>query len=968
MRIHFGLFVILFIANFIQAQVVTSLPVYATQYDSIVVFFDATQGNQGMMGYTGNDVYAHTGVITNYSTSPSDWKHVIAPWNVNLPQCQLTRIATDLYKLVIGYPRQYYSVTDPAEKILQLAFVFRNSTGSVTGREVGGADIFLDLYDPGITTVILQPAVAVPFGDPRRSPLFSSGNDTISVIATAATIGTQISNMKILVNQITVAQVANDTINYEFYSSNYNPGFQEIVVVSLDTAGIADTASFLIMINPPVTEEPRPTGIQDGINYINSTTVTFSLFAPYKKFVYLIGDFKNNDWRVDTLYYMKRDYVDADSVHYWITLDGLTPGEEYTFQYLVDGEIRIADPYTDKILDPWNDQYIPSAIYPNLTSYPFGKTSEAVAVFQTNQTPFTWVYSDTFQRPEKHKLVIYEMLLRDFLQQHDFATLQDTLTYFKKLGINAIELMPINEFEGNSSWGYNPSFYFAPDKYYGPKENLKRFIDECHRHGIAVIQDIVLNHSYGQSPLVRLYWDAQNSRPSAQNPWYNQVSPNPVYSWGYDFNHESQATKIFVDRVTRYWLTEYKVDGFRFDFSKGFTNTPGDGSAYDAARIAILERMADKIWEIDTTVYVILEHFTDNAEEKVLAEYSHGMMLWGNSNYNYNEATMGYHTGGKSDFSWGYYGTRGWLAPHLVTYMESHDEERLMFKNISYGASSGNYSVRDTSVALQRQQMVGAFFFTYPGPKMIWQFGELGYDYSINYNGRLGEKPLRWDYLQQPDRERLFKTWAALLQLRNQNEVFTSSQTQVNLWLNDVNGRKRIRLTHSSMNVSIVGNFGVTDQTIDPGFVHPGVWYDYFSGDSVVYISGSLNLNLHPGQFHIFTDQKLPSPEPGLIIGIQEPVTQVPFHYQLWQNYPNPFNPVTTITFEIPRNERVQLFIYNILGQLVKTLTDEIYQPGRYRLSWDGTDQSGNRIASGIYFLQLRAGEYIQNRQLILLK
>ncbi len=134
---------------------------------------------------------------------------------------------------------------------------------------------------------------------------------------------------------------------------------------------------------------------------------------------------------MDTLYYLKRDVVNADSVHYWITLDGLTAGEEYAFQYLVDGEIRIADPYTDKILDPWNDQYIPPAIYPNLKPYPFGKTSEAVAVFQTNQTPFTWVYSDTFQRPEKHKLVIYEMLLRDFLQQHDFATLLDTLAYLK---------------------------------------------------------------------------------------------------------------------------------------------------------------------------------------------------------------------------------------------------------------------------------------------------------------------------------------------------------------------------------------------------------------------------------------------------------------------------------------------------------------------------------------------------------
>ncbi|NOZ04318.1 MAG: hypothetical protein GXO92_06915 [FCB group bacterium] len=101
--------------------------------------------------------------------------------------------------------------------------------------------------------------------------------------------------------------------------------------------------------------------------------------------------------------------------------------------------------------------------------------------------------------------MIYELLVRDFIDRHDYQTLIDTLDYLEKLGINAIELMPINEFEGNSSWGYNPSFYFAPDKYYGTRQDLKLFIDECHRRGIAVIMDIVLNHTYGQSPLVSGY-------------------------------------------------------------------------------------------------------------------------------------------------------------------------------------------------------------------------------------------------------------------------------------------------------------------------------------------------------------------------------------------------------------------------------------------------------------------------------
>ena len=193
-----------------------------------------------------------------------------------------------------------------------------------------------------------------------------------------------------------------------------------------------------------------------------------------------------------------------------------------------------------------------------------------------------------------------------------------------------LNLMPVNEFEGNESWGYNPSFYFAADKYYGPKNDLKRFIDECHKRDIAVILDIVLNHSYGRSSFVRLYSSGDFGPPTEENPWYNVISPNPVFSWGYDFNHESEQTKQLVDRINKYWLEEYKFDGFRFDFTKGFTNTPGDGGSFDQSRINILKRMADNIWEVDSSAYVILEHFAPNSEEQVLSDY--GMMIWGNLN------------------------------------------------------------------------------------------------------------------------------------------------------------------------------------------------------------------------------------------------------------------------------------------------------------------------------------------------
>jgi 1,4-alpha-glucan branching enzyme len=959
-------FLLFIIPHFILGQVVTSIPVYATENDSIIIFFDATQGNQGMMGYTGDDVYAHTGVITNNSTEPSDWKYVIADWKDNIPKARLIRVSTDLYKLTIGYPRSYYNMTDPTEKILQLAFVFRNSNGSVSGREVGGADIFHDLYDPGITVVIVEPEVNQNLGDPKRTPLFSNAADTIEIIATSATIGTEMLKMQLWINDVLKIDQEEDTIFHDFIAADYSDGYNVLTVVAQDTAGITDTSYLYILINPDVMEAAVPDGIVDGINYIDDNTVTLSLFAPYKNFVYVIGDF--NDWLVETEYYMYRQTVNTDSVRFWLTIENLNAGQEYAFQYYVDGEIRLADPYTDKILDPWNDGDIPQSIYPGLKPYPTGKTEEIVSVFQTAQDPFDWVHSGTFQRPDKNKLVIYEMLLRDFLEQHDFQTLKDTLSYFKRLGINAIELMPFSEFEGNSSWGYNPSFYFAPDKYYGPKDDLKRLVDECHKEGIAVIQDIVLNHSYNQSVLARLYWNSEKNRPSAENPWYNEVSPNPVYSWGNDFNHESVATQAFVDRVIHYWITEYKIDGFRFDFTKGFTNTPGDGASYDAARIAILKRIADKIWETDTTIYVILEHFAPNTEEKELAEYRHGMMLWGNLNYNYNEATMGYHESNKSDFSWGYYGSRNWEDPHLVTYMESHDEERLMFKNVTYGNANQNYDVKDTTVAIDRMKMVFSFFLTYPGPKMVWQFGELGYDYSIDYDGRLGEKPIRWDYRNEKRRELLFKTVSSLLKLRTKNDVFTSPETNVELWLNDSNGKKRIRLFHSSMNVSIVGNFGLESQEINPSFVHPGIWYEFFSGDTLVISGGEQPTTLRPGEMRIYTDQWVEPPEEDLITYINQSFDAIPLTFGLSQNYPNPFNPSTAIRFNIPQSEHIQIYIYNTLGQKVRILMNWTMAAGNHEIIWDGRDDSGQVLSSGIYFLHFKAGDYVQNRRMLLMK
>ena len=949
----------------IYADIVYSDPNFATEIDSITVYFDATQGDQGLMDYT-DDVWAHTGVITSNSTHSTDWRYVKTNWGENTSETQLIPLGNNLWKFNIGFPHEYYGVPN-SEQILQLAFVFRNHNGSESGRDVGGSDIFLDLYDAGITTIIVHPSINNIFGDTRRTPVFCKPIDTLDVMITGAAIGTEIDGLELLMGEHIQLQANDDTLSAQILLQDIPLGMHMITAITHDTSGISDSVEFSVMIHNEPANIQRPNGIRDGINYNdeNTQSVTLSLFAPYKEHVYVIGDF--NNWLVNENYYMHMDSGSTDSIHFWITLDNVSPEIEYAFQYLVDGEIRIADPYSDKILDKWNDNDISNNTYPSLKQYPFGLTDHIVSILETAQTPFDWENSNAFIRPDKDQLIIYELLLRDFISQHDFQTLTDTLNYLEDLGINAIEIMPFNEFEGNSSWGYNSSFYFAPDKYYGPKMMLKSFIDECHRRGIAVIMDMVLNHSYSQSPFVRLYNHGEWGAPTDENPWYNTESnfSNPDAQWGNDFNHESIHTKQLVDRINRYWIEQYQIDGFRFDFTKGFGNNPklsNDtwGSQFDAERIALLKRMADKIWETDSSIYIILEHFADNSEEINLANY--GMLLWGNSQYNYAEASMGYHSNGKSDFSWGYYGSRGWSNPHLVTFFESHDEERLMYKTITWGNSAGTYNIKNINTAINRVKAIGSFFFTIPGPKMIWQFGELGYDISIDDPCRLCEKPILWDYFDDMERRRLYKTFQTLIHMRQQYEIFNSANTEVDLYVGSSTGKKRIRLSYNDENAVIIGNFNVVNQSLDPDFFHTGIWYDYFSGDSI-YVS-DLNdpIDLDPGQFHIYSNFYMNPPEENLLSTHTENEF-LPNTIEIKQNYPNPFNPSTLIQISNNGDIETSLHIFDINGKLVDTLMDQNFISGINTYQWNAST-----FPSGIYIARLSSGSMNRSIKMLLVK
>lgn len=859
------------------SQVVTTDPDFPFENGPVTIIFHSDRGDKGMINYSVDDVYAHTGVITDSSKSPSDWKYVKAGWEENKASCKLQKIAANEYHLTISPDiRSFYNVPS-TEKILKMAFVFRNANGSKTGRNTGGADIFADVYEQELL---------VTFESPDKRFVFAEEGMTFPVVVKAL----EADSIILYHDEIRIAATTSSSIDTSLVASGFSR-HQIVAEAYGNNERVADTVWYMV---PGVAQNATlDAGLVDGINYISDDSVVFVLFAPGKQNIYLIGDF--NNWIPDSSFQLARD-----GDRFWIALGNLIPEKEYAFQYLIDESLIIADPYSEKILDPDHDSGIPETVYPGLQDYPVGLTQGIAGVVHPGKPEFQWDDAG-YQPPDAENLVIYELLIRDFVESHDIKDVKNKLDYLQTLGVNAIELMPFNEFEGNSSWGYNPSFFFAVDKYYGRDTDFKDFIQECHNRGIAVIMDIVLNHAYGQNSMVRMYYDAVNNQPAADNPWFNQQSPNPVFSWGFDFNHESEATTYFVDRVIDFWLTEYKIDGFRFDFTKGFTNTAGDGSAYDASRIAILKSIYDSMQTINPSAYMICEHFAPNTEEKVLSDY--GILLWGNSNYNFNEATMGYLN--NSDFAWASYKSRGWNNPYLVSYMESHDEERLMYKNITYGNSVAGYNIKETPVALKRMELAGVFLYAIPGPKMIWQFGELGYDVNIDFNGRVGEKPIRWEYLNDVNREHLYLIWAKMLDIRKNYAVFQTDD--FTMTVGNMVALKKISLFHEDGDAIVVGNFGLTTETMQPGFTETGWWFETFSEDSLNVSDVNHSVTLAPGEYRVYTRIKMES-----IINNED--RYMPKRIGI---YPNPATDKLYI-----ESDRIleSVIIYNVAGKPVKSV------------------------------------------------
>ena len=810
-------------------------------------------------------------------------------------------------------------------------------------------------YEVGIG----ESAFAVNLSSPTETTLIVSpgGNVTISASNTCG-----LANYDLKINGTSVSTSNNvESFTYTDTGITTNRAYSLEVTQGTEERTLSVTA----VLNPNTVSESIPSGLVEGINYDSNddTKATLVLNAPGKDYIFVAGTF--NNYQPTGAFAMKKD---SGSDLFFLELTNLTPGQIYNYQYWVVDEtpiadspslVKTADPYSTLVLSNFDDPFIPASSYPNLPEYPEGQFGE-VTVLQTAKPEYNWQVNN-FVKPKKEDLVIYEVLVRDFDANRNYQDLIDRIDYFKALNINAIHLMPVMEFEGNESWGYNTSFHMALDKFYGSEDKLKEFIDLCHQNGIAIILDVVLNHAFGRHPWVRMWMTDPDGNgfgdPSVENPYFNQT-PQHDYNVGYDFSHTEELpndpnassndstnpiVNAYTRRVIKHWIEEFRIDGFRWDLTKGFTQNCGPGSfggctdAPQPDRVQILQDYADYSWSLDPDHYVIFEHLGQDSEEQQWANYREaegkGIMMWGKMTNEYNELTMG-QNGNKNISRMGHL-SRGFNKPRLLGYPESHDEERLMYKNLQFGNSFGGYDITNLDTALGRMSALAAVSVTIPGPKMIWHFGDLGMENSIFTcnNGsvntendaipgdcKLDTKPQpQWPWYDAVNptgtdaiRQQIFNDCARLHELKITEAVFEGDYTISNSSGNDF--LPRIDIFDTSIpdtelkNVVILSNFDVVDQTVNTNFPIGGIiWYDLMDPTGVATLPfRTMSVTIPAGGFRIFGNA------PSIALSTED------FELDELKLYPNP----TRTSFKINSNTS-NVEVYDITGKLVKSFSGE---------------------------------------------
>jgi 1,4-alpha-glucan branching enzyme len=479
--------------------------------------------------------------------------------------------------------------------------------------------------------------------------------------------------------------------------------------------------------------------------------VEFQLFAPYNAEVCLLGSWNNG----------QRIPMAKDDKGWWRVNVPLADGA-YTYKFGLKSRSFF-------MVDQWVEIADPRAV--SLTMEANESARLTVKDGKRANTTYQWRH-DSDPLPPNDGLVIYELHVGDFSggpgddqdgkPKGRFENVIEKLDYLAKLGINAIELMPCNEFPGERSWGYNPRSIFAVENNYGVPDDLCRLVDECHARGIRVIHDGVYNHSEENAPLTRIDYTY----------WYYKENPDePFNRFGpkFDYEHFDENLQVYPARqhvrdAILFWIDHFHIDGIRFDATYLIKHHEFLGWLHSE----IFQHIKGKPF------YTIAE----NIPQDPSIAGPNGP-LDGAWHENYRQQVMATVLGQARDGREPYdlEGLAGVLDPrndgfsgafNVVNYLDNHDQERVMWL-------LGQVSKLLDDPAFRRNKLGISLLLTSPGIPMIY----MGQEFGESAAKTIDWQRIDWSLLQNERNADLMRYYSGLIYLRKTNRALQSNTFEV---------------------------------------------------------------------------------------------------------------------------------------------------------------------------------------------
>ena len=691
-----------------------------------------------------------------------------------------------------------------------------------------------------------------------------------------------------------------------------------------------------------IVEEPLPEGVEMGPNWLNGTMI-LAVYAPSQPVMQVIVTSPGETGLASDAIVMNND-PNLEDV-WWVELD--LPAGHYEYEYLLMNGNRISDPLSRRLTN--------------------GKTRiEIGAGGASTADNFSW-QSDGYFRPELDTLIIYELHVDDFAAQGNgqgkFEDVIGRLDHLKSAGINAIELLPVTDFPGSHSWGYDPHLMSAVESHYGTPEEFKELVDEAHIRGMAVIMDMVWNHIRSSSPVWTIQPD-YNLNPYIK--LHTELNPNETEgSWGMlDWDHFNPHTIEYINRVNRIWVEEYRIDGFRFDATQmigwdlsqpeyGIPAWTSALSEWDSTIYQIAEHLPAHPWLIDNTSLTSSWH--DSFHDILLSD-AHSQY---NSAATFMKQVVELHEYSNIGNS---YSNR----TQAVKYMISHDEQSIIQEMVVFN----NFSLEE---ARERDKFYATILFTSLGIPMVFQGQEFGLQTGWNddnnngdYEEKLQYRPIDWTLLETDVGQSHLDHYSRLARFRKTNPAF-SRGTFYDLWRYEgerviVYGYKDESEGNNNDQVVVIANFSAYDRTVyDVPFLSAGNWYNVTDPGNDLYTADG-----NYGEYSIPSKSAVIYSKNQYELGVETPLF-VPGKFQTLSAYPNPFNPSITLQLELQNitqtNMNAEVNIYDINGRFIQTLLEKSIESGVHRIAW-----RPQNISSGIYIVSLKTKIGLSTQKILFLK